>query len=327
MRPGFSILVSPDKELIKLRIDQMLATDGAQWDRAAYFGDEEIPPAFWQDMQSQGLMGGNKAVVLHRANNLPIDTMRQLSAVLGSIPDTVWPFLCFEGQWSKKKFAPPAAVAKLPFWKLADKKGWIWIKPGLSSGDISRHLEAWAARRSISIDRSVFPRLAAMLPTDGAALKNELDKLELAAGPEKRLDPAAMDVVADSGELDFYELLNAVREGRDPARVWRQVLGHDAASDMLFRLISHLHREAGQLHAVAVGEVGEMKINRFALPHKEKALRALGHSNIHRLLDLALEAELGVKSGERTETQAFERLMAGLFELFAPKGRGRSARR
>jgi DNA polymerase-3 subunit delta len=327
MRPGFSILVSPDKELIKLRIEQMLANDGARWDRTAYFGDEEIPPAFWQDLQSQGLMGGNKAVVLHRANTRPIDTMRQLSTVLGSIPDTVWPFLCFEGQWSKKQYAPPAAVAKLPFWKLADKKGWIWIKPGLAPGDISRHLEGWAARRSIAIDSSVFDRLAAMLPSDGAALKNELDKLELAAGPDKRLDAQAMEVVADSGELDFFALLNAVRDGRDPARVWRQILGHDAASDMLFRLIAHLHREAGQLHAVAVGEAGEMKINPYALRHKEAALRAIGQANIHRLLDLALEAELGVKSGERTETQAFERLMAGLFELFAPKGRGRPARR
>jgi DNA polymerase-3 subunit delta len=44
--------------------------------------------------------------------------------------------------------------------------------------------------------------------------------------------------------------------------------------------------------------------------------QSLGAARLARIWDLALQADKGIKSGERSPEQAFEILTAGLFLLF-----------
>ena len=59
-RPGFSFLICPDAELARLEAAALLeqARADGDWRRAVYWGDEELPPAFWQDLTVPSLMGG-----------------------------------------------------------------------------------------------------------------------------------------------------------------------------------------------------------------------------------------------------------------------------
>lgn len=50
-RPGFSFLLCPDPELIRLEVEALMERHGQDrtWVRRVYWGDDELPGAFWQD--------------------------------------------------------------------------------------------------------------------------------------------------------------------------------------------------------------------------------------------------------------------------------------
>jgi DNA polymerase-3 subunit delta len=319
---GFSFLVCPDPALVGMHIDRLLSGDTRR--RVAYWGDTSLPPSFWRDLSSPGLMGGDKALVLRRAHLLDAATWAELSAVLGSALPGVWPFLCLEGEWKGRKPAVPAAVSRLKCWKLAQKKGWVWQSPGLDSKGLRTMVRDWAGGLGVNAAPRVLDALCSLLPEDAAGVAGELEKLALALDGADTLLMEHLNVVAHGAQMDFYEFVNALQQGRTDASVWKQVLtDHRAAANdrMLFRLLAHLRREAGQMWMLAQGEGDKVRLPGFVKQRKEDLARRVGRRRLCGIWDLVLDAELGVKSGERGEDQALEHLVAGLAELFAPRGR------
>jgi len=106
--------------------------------------------------------------------------------------------------------------------------------------------------------------------------------------------------------------------------VWRKVLATQVGKDdgFLFQFVGMLIREVRILWQVASGETPVKGASPYMLRGKEATARRLGLARLTRILDLALEADLGVKTGERSPEQSLELLVAGLGQVF---GAGDSA--
>ncbi|EPR44768.1 DNA polymerase III delta [Desulfovibrio sp. X2] len=318
-RPGFSFLVCPDSELIRRRVSDML--EGAGLSRRVYWGDEELPPAFWQDLTSQGLLGGGAAVVVRRAEALPVRELARLSPVLAGFNPSAWPLFCVESAWERGKPKIPAVLKKQKFWAFAEKQGWVWESPGLTERTLPDYVRAWAADRGIAVRPEALQALAACLPPDAAAVDTELAKLELSLGERREIGPNDLSLVAAEASMDPWTMLESLIGGRLSTTLWREVLRERSSSDgLLFPLLAGLVREARQMWMIINGE--NSGLPDWMVRKKVPAAKRAGPGRVAAIFGLAMEAEHGVKSGEQSEAQALERLVAGLARLFAPAPHG-----
>ena len=321
-RPGFTICTCPDAQLIKDHIESLLNANPAaegQWQRHVYWGDEGLPPVFWENLTLQGLFASPKSLVVRNAQNLSPDDWKKLSQALGSFNPLAWPFLCLEVPFEKGKAKVAKAITGLKCWGFAEKKGWIWESAGLSPRDMRDFVTGWAAKNAITIPPQALQMLAQNLPSDATAATRELEKLALAAGDCAAITPELASEIAQETEMDIFAFINALQTGNAPDKVWSKVVqGHATGEDGIFKFLAMLLREARILWQLLAGEQvflpGNVKQN------KERLAASMGRGRIARIWDLALEAEKGIKTGERKPEQAMEMLVAGLIALFgSPK--------
>jgi len=111
-------------------VAELAEAAGGEFTRRAYYGDEDLPPAFWQDLGSPSLLGGEFLVVLRRAEELKAPVLKELSARLCAGPGAGWPLVCIEASWEKGRPKVPAALAKAGFYVLAEKARLAVVLPG-----------------------------------------------------------------------------------------------------------------------------------------------------------------------------------------------------
>ncbi len=329
-RPAFYFLVCPDAELARAELERLVAAHGAGgFERRAYFGDEELPARFWQDLGSPGLLGGSKLVLLRRAETLKADAWKDLSPRLAGFNEACWPVFCIESAWQKGSPKIPAYLAKSKPWEAAKTRGWIWQSPGLTRKTLPGFVQARLKAEGLRAAPQVLEAMCARLPEDASAVANEIAKLSLALpgaqdAHDREIRPEHLDMLTSAEGLDVWSLLEAIQEGGGQAKVWRHVLGQ-GGEDALFPLIFGLTREVRTLWMLASGEGGKVRLPPWLAEKKEHAARRLGQARLAEALGLALDAELSVKSGEKSDNQALELLVAGLLRLFgpAPQGAGR----
>ncbi len=330
-RPGFTICLCPDGRLMRDQVDALIVAyppvpaeaglgpvTEQSWERHAFWGDDPLPPAFWEALTLGGLFSTPKALIVHNAQNLPLETWKRLSAALAQARDHAWPLFCLRVDFERGKPKLAAHVAKLPCFAFAEKKGWLWSSPGLDARGQAAFVRAEAKRLALSLPPATLETLCRRLPLDAASIGTEMAKLALAAGPDGALPPSALDLVEHEPDLDIFALLRVLQSGQNPAAAWRQILVSQQGSDSLtFSFLAMLSREARQLWQLLAQE--PVRLPPQVLAAKENLARTLGHRGIARIWRLALEADKGVKSGERNPDQALERLIADLFVLFAPQ--------
>lgn len=327
-RPGFSFLVCPDPELLRSRMAELLAgagEDPSAWERKSFWGDEELLPRFWQDLGSASLLGTRTALVLRRAEKLKTEDWERFSPALRGFNQHVWPFFCLEGEWERKKPSIPKALAKQKFWAVAEKKGWVWQSPGLTGEGMAAYVDRWAKSRGVRIRPEAVQALRQSLPPDAGAARLELDKLELALAPGEELGLSHVDLVAPTGEMDFFDFVSALSRQGATAEIWERVIQNHAESrSMLFQLTSYLASEARTWGMILNGEQDRVKGNPYALKYKAEAARKVGPAGVAAVFDYCLEAELEVKTGSMDEEQVLELLVSRLARLFRPTpGRSR----
>lgn len=320
-KDGFSFLVCPDGQLIRDRIDaQLTAHTGSNgpWERHVYWGDEGLPPKFWENLTLQGLFATPKALIVRNAQNLLTDDWKKLSAALSQSTPSSWAFLCLEVAFERGKAKVPAAVQKTPCWKFASKNNWVWESAGLDERNMQAFAKAWAEKRGVSFAPSALPAICAALPPDATAARNELEKLALMAD-EKGVISADTSALGDhSTELDIFGFIRAVQSGRQHDMVWRKVMSSQSANDgLVFQFLGMLQREARMMWQLLTGE--PVRLPPTVLQAKTQTAQKLRFRGIMRMWDLALEAEKGIKSGERSPDQAMEALIGGLLALFSPQ--------
>lgn len=322
-RPAFTLLICPDAELCRREFRRLLAAHGAQNLRCKSFsGDEPLPAAFWQDLASRGLLGGSfdvGALFIRRAEQLPTQTWKELEPYLNGAPQASWPFFCLEVPWERGKPKIPAALAKAKFMTLATERDWLWSFPGLSAKTLPGFVRQALTDLGLAAAPALLETLCQRLPEDAAGIDTELAKLALAGPTPRTLTPQDLTLLTGSRHLDLWQVLEAALQGRDRAAVWREVLGlagEGSTSGLLFPLLAALGREARGVGQLLCGEAGGLPP--WLAQKKSRLAERLGHHGLGELLCLAMEAELAVKSGEKSEDQALEELVAGLYALCAP---------
>lgn len=320
-RPGFSICVCPDIQLTKNTIESQLrdfpAPEGT-WEKHVYWSDEGLPPVFWENLTLQGLFASPKVLIIRNAHNLPIDAWRKLSTSLGQFNPLAWVIICLEAPYDRGKPKIPAAVKKLPCWKLAENKGWVWQSAGLTERAMRGFIEQWAIENTIQIEPKIVHALSQVLPQDASAAKNELDKLALLAGDSRSITDEHIKDISHDADLDIFAFINALQSGNAPDKVWKKVISSQEAGEaMIFSFLAMLLREARILWQLYAGET--VRLPSGVIQQKKRLATNLGPVRLSKIWDLALEAEMGIKTGERKPEQAMEILVAGLLSLFSPK--------
>ena len=319
---GVFFLVCPDAQLIRQEIDARLAEDVR---RKVYWADDDPPldEDFWTNLTIKGLFAEPKALILRRSQALLAahwDTLGQAAPRPGS---DVTLFLCLEGAWQKNAPAVPAVLKKRALWTKTAKER-VWQSPGLTRKNVRGFVDAFAKERGLSFAPGAPQAVSQALPLDARAARLELEKIALAAG-DGPITPALADLVAPHEEMDFFAFLDQLQAGRAD-QVWTRVLAdhRKPSSDrMLFPLLASVAREARVLGLIASGEEQRVRLPGFVMDRKRALARSLGRPGVAALLDLAMRAEHGVKSGEQNVEQALELLAAGLMDLY----RGARSRR
>lgn len=345
-RPGFCFLVCPDAALVKQRIAAlleqhppdgngggMLGAAGPQaFERKVFWGDEGLGEAFWQALTLTDLFGRPKALIIRNAQNLDKEdkeVWKKLAGPLSRHNAQAWPFFCLENEFERGKPKIPAALTKSKFWKFAQEKGWVWQSPGLGSKGLRAWLADWAKNKGFSFAPGALEALVGSMPTDATAIACELEKLELALEPGARIAPEMAGLLSHVPDMDIFTFIDALQNNRAPGMVWQKVLAHQlAGKGFLFQFLAMLVREARIMWQLAHQEQG-VRLPPSVLQAKQRTAQELGAQRIARIWDLALEAELRVKTGEAGEEQALEMLIADFSRLFSarPSGGGTAARR
>lgn len=324
-RPGFSFIVCPDPELTRQRMEALVEESGggAAWERRVHWGDDEdLASSYWDDLGLVSLLGDKRLVVLRRADKLQAAFWDALSPRLASFNDAVWPVFCLESDWTKPKGRSgpspkiPKPLARQKFWSLAEKRDWIWSSPGLTDKTMPDFVRDYAKRHGLSLTRPVGLALCRALPLDAAAARGELDKLALLAGESCQVLPEHLEVVGAEQDMDIFSFVDAVVRGDRAEQVWRRVFADRLAKSndrMLFGFLHFLVREARILWQLSHGEEQAVYLPGQVKNRKRELAARLGEKGVAQLFRLALEAELGIKSGSRRPEQAFEALVGGLY--------------
>jgi len=333
-RPGFTICVCPDRYIVRAHIEKTLratvpetgggllgGSPSALWERHAFWGDDPLPGAFWEHLTLQGLFSTPKAVIVHNAQNILADSWKKISSVLATPHAETWAFFCLYVPFERGKPKIPAHIASLACMTFAEKKGWLWSNPGLDERSKTLFIQEEAHKRNLVFARGALEAVAARLPLDATAIGTEMDKLALAASANGEITPELAGILDHETEPDVFSLIRNLQQRGGSRAVWEQALASERGSDsMTFAFLAMLTREARQLWQLHVGE--PVRLPPQVLSAKTTLARSLGLAGIAKLWHLALEADKGVKTGERTPDQALDTLLASLSLLFVPPVKG-----
>ena len=327
-RPGFTLCVCPDSRLTKTHINGLLtdhppasadvsflaAPAPGVWERHVYWGDEPLPSSFWEDLTLQGLFAVPKAVLVYNAQNIPADSWRTISQTLGKPLGDTWPIFCLQVDFDKGAPKIPAHIAKLHCVTFASSKGWLWLNPGLDARSKAEFVRGEAARLGLQFAPGAFEAAIARLPFDATTIVGEMEKLALAVGADNTITQNHAAFLELEPEPDIFSLIRNLQHGGNPTAVWQQAALSERGESMVFGFLSMLAREARQLWQLAHNE--NVRLPSHVLSAKTALARSLGLPGIAKLWQLALEADKGIKTGERSPDQALDSLFAALALLF-----------
>ena len=324
-RPKYLFLTCPDPQLLKARTREALAASGQQgWETRTFWGDDDepLPAAFWTDLTIKSLFSQPKALVVRRAHALKAEHWDKLDAAVRGVSSDIYPIFCLEGEWKAKKAPIPATLSRRALFKKAKDNGWLWESPGLDRQSLRQFVRQWADGAGLTLEPGAEQALAMALPTDGAAARLELDKIELAAGDAKVVRRDHAGLIPSTGEMAFFDLMDALGKPGAEGAVWRRILSdHEKASkdQMLFNLIGFLAGQARMLWQIAHNE--KPGGSPWAVRKNTPLAQQLGPRGVARLIDLTMGAELSIKTGERRYEEVLDSLTADLIDLFRPGAR------
>jgi len=320
------VLVCPDAELLRRRVAKLAAELGpaAEVSRKVFWGDDEpFPQTFWPELTTKNLFSTPTVLVLRRAEALKAEAWDRLDEGLKLQASTVLPVFCLEGRWKDGKAPVPAFLTKRGLWSAAETNGWIWQSPGLTEATLPKFLDAWAKEKGLALDEPARRALLEALPRDALAAGLELDKLELAAGDAKRIDADMADLIAPHGDMEFFDFMRALaaRPESDPEAVravWGRVLDDQlrpSGDKILFQLLGYMSWQARQMWMLNEGEEHKVRMSPRDKPTLARMAKRLGRAGIARVIELTLDAQLGVISGQRRPDDTLESYVAQLSAL------------
>ena len=328
-RPGFTFCISPDPELIHDYIGRVLREQGEAWQRKTFWADEELPQEYWDAYLQGSLLEEKTALILRQAEQLTEKTWAKHRSLLARFRSAVWPFFCIEKEWNKGKPPALAGLTKQKFWALAQKRSWIWRHPGLDLRGQQDYIRGWLQQRGLEIDSRLLARASSLLPLEAAGLKNELAKLELAAGEGKRIQAHHLEAISFEQEMDIFGFLQALQSGGQELGLWKKVFQNrfEADGEMFLPFVHLLLREARILWQLAGRKATQIALPPRAKKAKTDLAAGIGRARLAAIWSVLLEAETGLKSGEWTQGQALEMLVTKLRRIFQNEAGSRASGR
>jgi len=327
-RRGHRVLICPDAELLRRRVAKLMGemggASGPAVARKVFWGDDDpIPQAFWAELTMQNLFSTPTVLVLRRAELMKAELWDRLDEALKLAATTVLPVFCLEGRWKDGKPPVPVFLPKRGLWRAAEENAWIWQSAGLTENTLPKFVDAWAKEKGLEMDGPARQALLCALPHDALAAGLELDKLELAAGDGKRLGADMAGLIAPHGDMDFFDFMKglAARPQSNPeaARaVWARVLDdhlRPGGDKILFQLLGYVSWQARQMWMLNEGEEHKVRMNPRDKPALSRMAAQLGRAGIARIIELTLDANLGVITGARRPDDTLESYVAQLSAL------------
>jgi len=328
-RHGFRFLICPDAELLRRQVqDQAAPLLGPGFARKVFWADDEpFPPAFWTELTTQNLFATPTVLVLRRAESLRAEAWDQLDEAARRTAATVLPVFCLEGAWKDGKPPVPNFLPRRWLWRTAEAKAWVWQSPGLTDASLPKFLDQWAAAAGLTLDAAARRALMEALPRDALAAGLELDKIALAAGDSRAVLPEHAQLIAPHGDTEFFEFMRALAASpqADPRafrEVWARVLDdklRPSGDRILFQLLGYVAWQARQMWLLHEGEEAKVRLGGQAKASLAKTARRLGRAGIARIIELTLDANLGVISGARRPDDTLEAYVAALSALLQPE--------
>ena len=201
---------------------------------------------------------------------------------------------------------------------MAQKKKWIWQSPGLTRSYLPKYLQRWAQSKGLTFQQGALKAASSILPLDCTALEQELSKLELLVQSE--ITEQDLGIISFQPEIDIFAFLQSLQNPKESLKAWRKVLANQLGSndELVFPFLGLVLREARTLWQLLSGEDSQVRLPPQIKSSKKALAQNLGRDKIAEIWTLILEAEAGIKSGERSADQALEAFVNGLMNLFYP---------
>lgn len=329
---GFHFVVCPDSALLRLAVDELVPTLHTEHslERLVFWGDEELPARFWEAITLQSFLPVLRLIVLRNAQNLPAETWKRLSRTLARPNAQCLPVFCLEGPWEKGQPKILAHLIKIPLYTFAVEKGWVIQRPGLNETTLKRHVQQLCRQLGLAPEPGVVEALAAVLPQDATAVKNEMEKLALYAASRGRTQansplpvPLCKDdvtLVAHNPDFNIFTLIRQLQSGQpsQTAAAWQTVLREQAkGEELIFPLLGLMQREARFIWQTLHNETERM--NPRDADSRRALATTLGVKGLADLWDAMHGAELAIKSGRLNPAQALDAFMGELTRLFTQR--------
>ncbi len=319
-RPGFYFCICPDSTLISWFIQKQIYFQDETWKIKTFWADEELSDNFWESLIWTNLLGEAKAIVLRKTENLSAESWKKLQEPLSRFRPGIWPFICLEKEWVRGKPQLPTSLTKQKYWQVAKKKGWIWQSSGMTRSSLQKHISEWSESKGIEIPSQIFEVLLSILPLDASKVINELEKLELYVQDKKLISSEDLEVISVYNDMDIFAFLKSLQTKNQGLQVWRKIFQNQlgANTDMILPFLALILREARILWQLSAGESDKVWLPPQVKTEKTALARSIERKKLASIWSLVLEAETGIKSGERSPEQALESLVSGLMQIFTP---------
>lgn len=314
-RPGFSILICPDPQLTREKLESLAreyAPRGGELKKFLFWGDEPPNDRFWEALSQRGLFAEDKLVITRKAHEWGASVWKEISRQLASPRERVLPVFCLEGEWDKGKAKIPAYILKTGCMSFAEKKKWVWTQPPLNDINLRAYASKTARALGLNVSSALLEKFCASITPDAGQAKNALEKLSLVAGDQ----PVTQDMISENcanPESDAFACLRRIENG-DLKGAWSEIAGDDKGASLFF-LISLLARELRQIWSLRAGETPWVR------PAENSFKRRLAKNLDFRALSdgfaALAEAEFSVKSGKAPPERALEILSVRMTRLFS----------
>lgn len=323
----FSFVFAEDSSLLLKKVEELSSAffqkNIAPAKRYVFWGEkgeEGLDSDFWQKLTFPSLIESADFFIIRRAENLNVDTWKNISEALGVLRENAFVVLCVEAEWKAKEKKIPAYVTNIKSqlcYTFAEKKSWNFYIPSLDARTIAFYIKDALKLRSLHCPQELFPRLLQIFPPNNAyavAIDNTLDQLALVAENAELREEDFENFAPANPEVLFFDYIKYIENGTT-FKLWENLLLEQNAETMLFPFLALLNREARILWQILCGE--DVKLPSFVVNNKRAVAQKLRLTKVARIFMLTREADWAIKSGRKKAQQVMEELLADLGKLYS----------
>lgn len=313
-KPNFLLCFCPDLELINYHL-QKICTQFAlsNWQKKTFWADEKLEENFWSVFTSATLFGPGQIVWIRKAEHLDLSFWEEAKKYLLAKRSSTLAVFCFEKEWKGASYPFPKWFVKHPVYQLAKQKKWFFSSPGLNEKTKKELVLDKLKQDKKSIAPPTLNTLLKILPNQTYALFQELEKIILANSQEIR--PESFSLLTVFSEENIFELFKNLLN-KNYLNFWQKIMQEEGKStSLLFPLLGLLSREAKVLWLLYNDQDSQISLPPYLKQEKKFLAKKLGLTKIANILDLALDCEYKVKSGQNSPEEALSYLFLNLSRL------------